>query len=517
MADQADKAEANDRDDGGDAPVPSKPSNSGIASREDVHDALVGKVLNGRVRIVRVIARGGMGKVYYGEQISMGRACAIKVLDPRSAGQGMDSNEYARRFLLEASTSSKLTHPNVVTIFDYGQTEDGVCYIAMEYLEGRTLSTELRDSGRMDPARACDVAKQVARALREAHAMGVVHRDLKPGNVFLVKHDEEEVLAKVLDFGLVKLTASESSKPGGDRRSIAEDEDLRTRVGQVMGSPRYMAPEQVQGVPVDARADIYSLGCVLYAMLTGKPPFVRQTDLLTMMAHVADPVPPMASVAPDLALPEGLEATVLHCMEKDPASRFASMDEVIRALRAGETGAAYSTSGTHAAVPPPSAPLSAPVLTLPADTPAVAPSRGRLWLALGAVAAVALVGIVVASRSCAEAPGAPTAAVPHASVAPPASLQVSLTRPPPSTATAVAQVEVTAVLRVETEPSGARVVADDSEVCEATPCEVVWRGAHAASPSTDHVIEIRKADFKVERRLVKASQGSLSLKLSKAQ
>ena len=220
----------------------------------------MGKVLLDRVRIISSIARGGMGKVYLGEQTRMKRPCAVKVLDPRFT-TGVDAADFARRFLLEASIAVEADHPHVVTIFDYGETPDG-CFIAMEHLVGRSLSEELRKRGRLAPERAIHIAKQVARALREAHALGVVHRDVKPGNIFLLKQDDDDDFVKVLDFGLVH-----DSKAGDGHASS----------DTIMGSPRYMAPEQVQGKEVDARTDIYSLGAVLYAMLT-RPPAVREAN-----------------------------------------------------------------------------------------------------------------------------------------------------------------------------------------------------------------------------------------------
>src|SRR5207247_1742834 len=160
-------------------------------------DPLLGRVINERIRIVKAIARGGMGKVYLAEQVTMmNRPCAVKVLDKRVAE--IEGNDFVKRFLLEASVTSKLTHPNAVTIFDYGETEDGICYIAMELLEGRTLAEEIKKTGRLLPERAIHVARQAARALREAHQMGVVHRDMKPGNIFLVKRDDEDDFVKVL-------------------------------------------------------------------------------------------------------------------------------------------------------------------------------------------------------------------------------------------------------------------------------------------------------------------------------
>ncbi len=154
-------------------------------------DPLIGAVLLDRVRIVRPIAQGGLAKVYYGEQTRLNRPCAVKVLDPRLVA-GDNASEFVRRFLLEASVASKIAHPNVVTIFDYGETPEGGCFIAMEYLEGRSLSDELKVAGRLPPGRAVHIAQQVCRALRAAHEFGNIHRDVKPGNVFLIHQDDDE-------------------------------------------------------------------------------------------------------------------------------------------------------------------------------------------------------------------------------------------------------------------------------------------------------------------------------------
>jgi eukaryotic-like serine/threonine-protein kinase len=483
---------------------PSNPSRSGISSRSDAEDPLIGKVLNDRVKIVRTIARGGMGKVYYGEQISMGRPCAIKVLDPKTGGGDADREEFAKRFLLEASTSSKLTHPNVITIFDYGQTEDGICYIAMEYLEGRTLAQEIRDKGKIGPERACDIARQVCRSLREAHTMGIVHRDLKPGNVFLCKHDDEGDFCKVLDFGLAKAAKIEDDTGNN-----------LTRVGQVMGSPRYMAPEQIQGKEIDARADIYALGCVLFAMVTGKPPFDRPTEIATMMAHMSDPVPEIASLHPDLVLPQGLEAIVMRCLEKNPDDRFGSMEEVISALRIVAPGVtAYTISGMHTAKattsrpdmnPPSLATSSGEVSAIKSHAPP--PKKGSsagLWIGIGLVAVAAIGGVIYATRS-----EPTTDPLPVATTTAPATTTVVAT-----VTTSAAPAVPTAKLHIETDPPGARVIADDVEVCASTPCDVVWKGAQAAE-GKDHLLEIKKAEHKPEKKMVKSSQDQINVKLSK--
>jgi serine/threonine-protein kinase len=453
------------------------------AAGTDEEDTLVGTTLLERVRIIRPIARGGMGKVYLGEQVRIKRPCAIKILDPRLAGES--ASEFARRFLLEASTAAKLTHPNVVTIFDYGETENGSCFIAMEYLEGRSLSEELKKKGPVAPERAIHIARQVGRALREAHALGVVHRDMKPGNVFLVKQDDDEDFVKVLDFGLVKDT---SAGEGPDH----------TQIGQILGSPRYMSPEQVQGKPVDARTDVYSLGAMLYAMLCGHPPFDKATDLATMMAQVSDPVPAIASVAPSVVLPPGLEAVVMKCLAKKPDDRFASMEELVTALKL-QPG--FLTTASDSGRQP--APLVAPtVAPLP-------PPRGRSSRVPVVLLVAAFVGVAGSAVLLRREEGPPKApAAPPTLAAPPAP-------PPPPAPTVPPAPKVTATLHVETDPPGAKVKEEGDLVCEATPCDIVYAGEQA-DPTYEHLLTFLKSDYKLERKLVKVSASPLSVKLTRA-
>jgi serine/threonine-protein kinase len=456
-------------------PVP-----SGEAQAKDaLHgDPLVGKVLLDRVRIIRAIARGGMGKVYLGEQTRMKRQCAVKVLDPKLTAIG-DAGEFARRFLLEASIAAKLTHPHVVTIFDYGETPDG-CFIAMEYLAGRSVSEELKKDARFVPARAIHIAKQVARALREAHALGVVHRDVKPGNIFLLRQDDDDDFVKVLDFGLVH-----DSKAG----------DGHAPTDTIMGSPRYMAPEQVQGKEVDPRTDIYSLGAVLYAMLTGHPPFERRTDLATMMAQVSDPPPAMSSVVPGLVVPPQLEAIVMRCLAKNPDARWASMEDLVTAL-----------SGCSASVPVGPQMLGG----APAGTPSPRPrpskrSSGRAGtFAVAALFAVVtvLVGIALLDRP-APAPAPVTAVAP-----PVASSTVPVaTAPPKPTASAT--------LHVESDPPGAKVKEEGETMCPSTPCDIVYTG-QAADPSVEHMLAFHLPGYKLERKVTSATASAVTVKLIKA-
>src|SRR6202046_3455378 len=185
-------------------------------------DPLIGRLINDRFKITALIARGGMGKVYRAEQAPLGRLCAIKVLNPNYAGE--HDPEFHKRFFLEASIASKLTHPNTVTIFDYGRTDDDIYYMAMELLEGVTLHRAIREAGSFPEDRVSHIARQICRALREAHSHGVIHRDLKPANIFLVEHGDESDFVKVLDFGLVKNVID--PKP----------EDQLTQTGLFMGS-----------------------------------------------------------------------------------------------------------------------------------------------------------------------------------------------------------------------------------------------------------------------------------------
>lgn len=467
------------------------PSPSGSLTEDD---PLIGKLLSDRIKVVAAIARGGMGKIYRGEQIILNRPCAIKVLDPNLARQHGD--EFAKRFLLEASVTSKLTHPNAVTIFDYGKSAAGVLFIAMEYLDGRTLASELKAAQRLPPDRVINIGRQICRALREAHALGVVHRDLKPQNIFILNkkgEDDDDVqgdFIKVIDFGLVK-----ESHNSGDGQL--------TTVGQVMGSPKYMAPEQVSGEDVDARTDIYSVGVTLYELLTGQTPFDRQSDLATMMAHLSDPVPQIGALVPELLLPEGLEATVMKCLEKEPPKRFANMDELLAAFKAME-GVQYVNTAPVQIVQPPTASggMSAMAPMLPAPEPEK--PKTALYAVIAVVFLLAIVGIVVKMQS--GPPPAPT--VTTAPKPPP---------PPPSTSTPPPPPKPKATLHVVTDPPGARVLEESLERCKETPCDIVYEGAEA-SAMFEHMLEFRKSDYKVLKKSFSfaGDAGTVTVKMAKA-
>ncbi|MCB9766097.1 MAG: serine/threonine protein kinase [Alphaproteobacteria bacterium] len=279
-------------------------------------DPLIGQLIGGRFKVIAPLGSGGVARVYRALQIPLNRQVALKVVRP-----DVDDEQRAQfelRFLREAALAGRLSHPNIVTVFDFGRTEDSACFIAMELLEGVTMR-KLFDGEPLGTDRAVRLALGVARGLRHAHKRGLVHRDIKPSNIFLVIDDEGNELPKLLDFGLVK---------GDDNSTI-------TRSGAFMGTPHYIAPEQARGLDtVDGRADLYSLGCILYRMLTGVLPYFAENPMTIALHHVRSPYPPMRTRRPDVPVPETLERIVMRCMEKDPAARYPDAGALVRDLEA---------------------------------------------------------------------------------------------------------------------------------------------------------------------------------------
>ncbi|MDH4172551.1 MAG: protein kinase [Betaproteobacteria bacterium] len=262
----------------------------------------------GRYRILDELGRGAMGVVYRAEDPSLDRIVALKTISLRDADE--DRKAYEKRFLLEAKAAGKLTHPNIVTIFDYGEEED-TAYMAMELLEGEDLRARIRQ-GDIPPMEAVEIALQVADGLGFAHEFGVVHRDVKPGNIMLL----ERGAVKIMDFGIARMRHADSSK---------------TSTGMVLGTPRYMSPEQISGQPVDQRSDIFSLGTVLYEMLTQTSLFAGQD--VNQIAHnvtSAEPAPP-SHVHP--GLPQMLDFIVARALKKDPSVRYQDAYEMAADLR----------------------------------------------------------------------------------------------------------------------------------------------------------------------------------------
>jgi serine/threonine protein kinase len=270
-------------------------------------DAHLGRVVAG-YRIEERIGRGGMGLVYRAEHLNLRRRAAIKIIAPELA----EASGFRERFNREARIAAALQHPNIVTVYDAGE-EDGLLYLAMQYIEGNDLSAVLRSQGRLRPYRALDVCRQVAAALDAAHAQGLIHRDVKPANVLI-----EGRTAFLTDFGLTK-------RIEGTRTQL-------TKAGDVVGTIHYVAPEQIEGGRVDARTDIYSLGCLVYHCLTGELPFARDTDVAVIYAHLSEDPPRITSVRPEL--PGGLDAVIAKALEKAPERRFQSCADLMSAARA---------------------------------------------------------------------------------------------------------------------------------------------------------------------------------------
>jgi eukaryotic-like serine/threonine-protein kinase len=283
-------------------------------------DPLIGRILNDRFRILSPLGSGGMGKVYKAVQTPLDRVVALKILNPNFPAE--KDPAFKRRFFLEASLTSKLRHPNTVTVIDYGQTEDGIYFIAMEYMEGQTLAEVLAHEKTLPWRRVLDIAQQICRSLREAHKLGVIHRDLKPANVMLLNEADHDMV-KVLDFGLVKSFLATDGQAG--------DPEV-TQNGVFLGSPQYMAPEQARNV-ADPRSDVYSLGILVYQMLAGRPPFQGKDYLEVIFQHMKELPRPVRDLNPAAEAPPEVEAVVLRCLQKDPAARYQSMDEVLEALR----------------------------------------------------------------------------------------------------------------------------------------------------------------------------------------
>ncbi len=268
-------------------------------------------------QIISRISLGGMGAIYKGRHRKTNAALAIKVLHPHVASK--ESN--IQRFEREAQAASKLNHPNLVVIHDYGLTEDEVPYLIMELIEGQTLRAEIGKNNGLPPRQFFDIFDQICDALEHAHKRGVIHRDIKPSNVLIMKSDARENYVKLVDFGIAKVVASQDL-----------NEQELTATGDIVGSPLYMSPEQCVGDELDLRTDIYSLGCVMYEAIAGKPPFMAPNAVKTIFKHVNVKPDPITVANPNIAIPPQLEQILFKSLEKSPAQRYQSMEELRQAL-----------------------------------------------------------------------------------------------------------------------------------------------------------------------------------------
>jgi len=380
---------------------PLRPAASGTAP------GLVGQLLGDRYHIERRIGEGGMGEVYLATHVLMGRRCALKVMS-QTLSRDPDA---VSRFNREATNASRISHPNVCAIYDFGLTPDGLVYLAMEYVDGRTLTAVAEERGPMPVAPAVDLMTQCAAGLQAAHDLGIVHRDLKPDNIMVISRPDRDTV-KLVDFGIAK--------------AIEGDVGQRvTKTGFVVGTPEYMSPEQLAGDPMDGRSDQYSLALVFYRLITGRLPFEGTSIQETLVKRLTDPPHPLALARPEGKFPAGLQAVMDRTLARQPAERYPTVMDFVKALqevvpheaertrrldapRAGVAGnipptrrvpgakagqrskaalaavvlvvAALGTwgviqlTGTPSASPPPVAPLRADTGQAAADSPASAPA-----------------------------------------------------------------------------------------------------------------------------------------------
>jgi serine/threonine-protein kinase len=275
---------------------------------------LVGSIIAERYHVLKKLGEGGMGQVYLAEHVKMGRKSAVKVMNP-----GMvDNVDAISRFNREASNASRINHPNVAGIYDFGETPDGLIYLAMEFVEGQPLTNVIKQHGALPPMRASEIARQTAEGLSIAHEMGIVHRDLKPDNIMIAKGRGDADLVKVVDFGIAKAAAS--------------DEQKVTKTGMVVGTPEYMSPEQLSGDPLDARSDIYALALVTFNMLTGTLPFPGESMQETMIMRLTDDPRPLAAMKPDVSWPHELQVVMDKALARDANKRYRTASEYAKDL-----------------------------------------------------------------------------------------------------------------------------------------------------------------------------------------
>jgi len=358
---------------------------------------LIGSIIADRYLVLAKLGEGGMGRVYLAEHVKMGRKSAVKVMNPGA----VNDSDAISRFNREAANASRISHQHVAQVYDFGETPDGLIYLAMEFVEGEALTDILKRDGALPPERAGEIVRQTAEALSVAHDMGIVHRDLKPDNIMLAKFRDGSDCVKVVDFGIAKAAGVEAQKV--------------TKTGLVIGTPEYMSPEQIAGDPLDARSDIYSLGLVAYNILTGRLPFNSKTAQESVIMRLTEPPMRLAQTRPQIAWTPAVQQVMDKALQRDAALRYSSANEFGRALSAAVQGlstASHSSAATE---------IAEPVVRVPptrvAEGVLVRPSGGQGILArqkrLVAVAGVAVLAVAVLayalSRGGADADATTTA------------------------------------------------------------------------------------------------------------
>jgi serine/threonine-protein kinase len=336
------------------------PNDGTVLEHQSETSTQIGQVLDGKYRLDALLAEGGMGAVYSATHVMLGKKIAIKLIKPELG----TSPEIVRRFQREARAATALNHPNIVSVYDLGQTPNGTLYIAMEFIDGPSLKTLIHGGRPIAPMRTIAILRQVASALSTAHKHNIIHRDLKPHNIMLATGPDGSEQAKLVDFGIAK-TFDEATQ--------------LTNLGSALGTPYYMSPEQIEGGTVDARSDLYALGIILYEMLVGEVPFSDQSTPAVLVKQLRER--PQRPSLKNPAVPPSLEAIALRCLEKNPNDRYQSADEFIAALDEAAVAmndVAGQATMPMAATPPfasaPSAviaPAATAVMPLPSESHAV--------------------------------------------------------------------------------------------------------------------------------------------------
>ena len=407
-------------------------------ARDAGADALVGKVLGERFQIHERIGQGASGTIYRAEHVTLRRRVAIKVLHDELSRDDLA----VERFRREATTVADIDNEHIVEIHDFGRAPDGRLYLAMEMLEGETLDVVLAREGQLSVERTADVLVQVGEALMEAHAIGYVHRDIRPRNLMITQRRGRTSFVKLLDFGLAKLVDTDAAA-------------AQTNLGMTFGDPRYMSPEQARGDRIDRRADIYQLGCVAYEMLTGAPPFGGSRVFDILSKQVSEIPVPLPSKRP--GVPLWVEAAVAKMLAKDPDNRFATTTRMVEALRRGlETGEVMEdeVARRRESVPPPSVSRVMQKLGL-GDT--------RIGIGVGAVAA--------AAEPERKRTGTPRVGVPAVAAEPAIAVAGTIEPSAPAVERAAEAVEVAPAVEPEIEPEVKPPVVAEAAPAEAAPAE----------------------------------------------
>jgi len=471
-------------------------------------DPLIGQTLAGRYRILRKIGEGGMGIVYEAEHVLIEKRVGLKVLREDFSSRP----DVVERFRQEAKSASKIGHEHIIDISDFGETPQGASYFVMELLTGRDLAEELEKNGTLSPRRTVNLMLQCARALEAAHQKGIVHRDMKPENIFLVERGGEDFV-KIVDFGIAKMSEIETAGQPGRKL---------TKTGMIFGTPEYMSPEQAGGKKLDHRVDIYAMGIIMYELLTGRVPFMGDTFMGILTKHMFETPLPILQMNPNAQVSPELDRIVFKALSKHPETRYQSMAELAQDL----TAVLSHTASTNASLAPPPGTVThhgylnesvheearvprlvapTPVAEFPHVASAPTPSGKGLWLGLlaGGTVVAAAAGFLLfggAGKGAPPKPENPPAAV----VAPPPVAAIPIADPPVTAPPKLVSVNVV------TEPAGAtvRVEGRSGEACVPTPCSFLTQ---RGEPLT---VEVEKAGFKSSKSEFLPTEDTNSLTLS---